>query len=88
MTHPWLQSRPISGWLPGEYSRVNTKVSRNRRPLLDHRLCNRCSLCWIFCPEGIISRGDRYEIDYTYCKGCGICAEECPREAIAMVREG
>ena len=87
MTHPWLLSRPISGWLPTEYSRVNTRTSRHLRPVLDPIRCNGCSLCWIFCPEGAISRGDPYQLDYTYCKGCGICAQECHREAIVMVRE-
>ncbi|MBC7231095.1 MAG: 4Fe-4S binding protein [Actinobacteria bacterium] len=54
-------------------------------PVIDGERCNKCLLCWIYCPEACISKDIR--IDYDYCKGCGICAEECPRGAIAMVKE-
>jgi len=63
---------------------------RTFRPILEQAKCNRCLLCWIFCPEGCIKRGidDVPEIDYNYCKGCGICANECRLGAIEMEREG
>jgi len=88
MLHPWEQKRPISAWLPGGLSRARAgKVSRNHRPVMDGGKCIKCSSCWIYCPEGCISRGDSFTINYDYCRGCGICATECPKEAIVMIRE-
>lgn len=61
------------------------------QPVLDEERCNACLLCWIFCPEGVVTRrfaGERETaptIDMAYCKGCGICERECPRGAIRMV---
>jgi len=46
-----------------------------------------CFTCWLFCPDGVITRTIPPEIDYEYCKGCEICAEECPADAITMVEE-
>lgn len=61
---------------------------RSQRPLLDQSLCNRCGLCWMYCPDGAIrGEGDSFQIAYTYCKGCGICAQECPKGAISLVVE-
>jgi len=65
---------------------------RDATPVIDRTKCiasvkNRsaCYLCWLYCPEGIVTAGIPVEIDLTYCKGCGICAEECPSKAITMV---
>jgi pyruvate ferredoxin oxidoreductase delta subunit len=44
-------------------------------------------MCWLFCPEIVISRTIPPAVDLEYCKGCGICAEECPTKAITMVDE-
>lgn len=62
---------------------------RTFRPEVDYSRCTRCTLCWIYCPDGAISRqeDDSPQIDYEYCKGCGICANECPVKAITMHRE-
>jgi len=51
--------------------------------------CNKCMLCWLYCPDGVVGRGeDGYPaIDYEYCKGCGICVQECPAGALKMVEE-
>ena len=59
------------------------------RPSIDYRKCIKCLLCWMYCPDGVISvSGEGLPvIDYEYCKGCGICAEECPVKAIEMVKE-
>jgi len=59
------------------------------QPQLDYSRCNRCLLCWIYCPDGSIQRTgadgeERLVIDYLYCKGCGICERECARGAIVM----
>lgn len=51
-------------------------------------VCNRCDNCWLYCPEGAVSRvNGGYSIDLNYCKGCGICVEECPRGVISLVQE-
>lgn len=62
---------------------------RTFRPIVDYSKCTQCTLCWIYCPDGAITRqeDDSPEIDYDYCKGCGVCANECPVKAITMQRE-
>ena len=71
--------------VPCEGSVGKTGSWRIFMPVLDEEKCNKCLLCWIFCPEACISKD--IVINYDYCKGCGICAEECPRKAIVMVKE-
>lgn len=71
---------------PGWSEDNKTGAWRSIRPVKIAEKCNDCSLCWMYCPDGCISR-DTFEINYTYCKGCGICAEECPTKAIVMERE-
>lgn len=71
--------------VPSEGSVGRTGNWRIFTPVIDEERCNKCLLCWIYCPEACISKDIR--INYDYCKGCGICAEECPRGAITMVKE-
>ena len=52
-------------------------------PVLGPRL----ALCWMYCPDNVVSKSLEPTIDLEYCKGCGICAEECPVKAIEMVSE-
>ncbi len=81
------ESRSALIYPPGMSLGNLTGSWRDMKPVLDKEKCNKCGLCWIYCPDMTISRQNDYEIDYQYCKGCGICAEECPTEAISMVRE-
>jgi len=72
---------------PAGWSRENpTGLWRALRPELDKAVCNGCSLCWLYCPDGCFDP-ENFAIDYAYCKGCGICAKECKVDAIVMVRE-
>ncbi len=51
-------------------------------------VCNACDNCWVFCPEGAVTRLDgQYKIDLDFCKGCGICARECPRGVVSLHEE-
>ncbi|MGQ9695814.1 MAG: 4Fe-4S binding protein [Thermodesulfobacteriota bacterium] len=71
-----ILTEPNAGW-------------RVQRPVLDHIKCSRCLLCWVLCPEGVITKEKEVlEIDLNFCKGCGLCAHECPQGAITMVQEG
>ncbi|MHA1728219.1 MAG: 4Fe-4S binding protein [Promethearchaeota archaeon] len=72
----------------------NTGTWRSMKPVIDPKKCimvkkgkHNCHLCWLYCPEGVISRDIPPKIDYKYCKGDGICANECPYDAITMVEE-
>ncbi|MDI6873133.1 4Fe-4S binding protein [Candidatus Solincola sp.] len=71
--------------VPSEGSVGLTGTWRTFRPVLDQERCNKCLLCWIYCPEACITKELR--INYDYCKGCGVCAEECPTRAMSMVKE-
>ena len=57
-------------------------------PVVDYDECNRCRICWLHCPEAVISVDEdgTPHTDYDYCKGCGICAQVCPKKCIEMVR--
>lgn len=54
---------------------------RALRPVIDLQHCTACGVCWIFCPDAVISMpgpgGEKIWINYEYCKGCGICWKEC-----------
>ncbi len=65
----------------GEWRIVRPEISREK--------CNRCGMCYLYCPEGtmLYAKESGPEVNLTYCKGCGICAAECPRKAIVMKSE-
>ncbi|MHA1265741.1 MAG: 4Fe-4S binding protein [Candidatus Helarchaeota archaeon] len=80
-----------SASIPIEGEAGRTGTWRTERPIMDSTKCiavkrNKivCMNCWLYCPEGVISRTIPPQIDLRYCKGCGICAEECPSKAIEM----
>ena len=74
---------------PGNASERRTGDRRTERPVVDREKCNKCGLCWLYCPDAAIKVVDDgyYEPDLYYCKGCGICAEMCPKGAIQMIEE-
>ena len=72
---------------PGNASARKTGDWRSDRPILDKEKCIKCAFCWLYCPDGVITRTIPPRIDMTYCKGCGICAEHCPAGAIEMIEE-
>jgi len=59
------------------------------RPVLVAEKCNGCWLCFVYCPDGVISmsKDDKPVIDYDHCKGCRICVYECPTDALIAERE-
>lgn len=74
---------------PGSASLRKTGDWRSQRPILDREKCNKCGLCWLYCPDAAMKllEDGYYEPDLFYCKGCGICASVCPKEAITMMEE-
>ena len=73
----------------GGDSKVKTGDWRYQRPVVEKEKCNKCGLCWLFCPDRAIDplENGYYKPELAYCKGCGICARECPKEAIIMIEE-
>ena len=59
---------------------------RTERPVMNRSRCNKCGLCWTYCPDTSIEldTDGYYKNLYEYCKGCGICVEVCPKKAITM----
>ncbi len=84
----------ISRSKPGPGDGGNTGSWRVLRPVIDLSTCipaktnkKACFNCWLYCPDGVVSKTIPPAIDFQYCKGCGICSEECPVGAISMVDE-
>ena len=71
---------------PGTSRYYKTGSWRTLTPKIDYEKCNKCGMCFIYCPDmAIKEREDGYfEIDLNYCKGCGICAKECKFGAITL----
>ena len=74
---------------PGSASQYETGGWRSQKPTIDNDKCNKCGLCYIYCPEPAVEQetDEYYSVNLFYCKGCGICARECPRDAIVMSEE-
>ena len=79
---------------PGIGEAGKTGEWRNVFPVVDPKKCipsrrNKaaCFLCWLYCPDAVISKTIPIQIDLEYCKGCGICSQVCPVQAIVMVNE-
>ncbi len=85
----WEDLSPIPISFPDKGSIGNTGDWRTFRPKINQEQCNKCGMCWMYCPEGVIKRKSdgSFEIDYDYCKGCGVCAKECPTKNISLERE-
>jgi pyruvate ferredoxin oxidoreductase gamma subunit len=62
---------------------------RTFRPMLVPDQCIGCWLCFVYCPDAVITMkgDDRPLIHYEHCKGCLICVEECPTGALIAERE-
>lgn len=80
---------PVPLSLPNYGSMGATGDWRTFRPVINTDKCNKCYLCWMYCPEAVIDiDSDGYpNIDLDYCKGCLICVHECPKKAIDQIRE-
>lgn len=73
----------------GNARQYETGSWRSERPVVDAKLCIKCGVCWLFCPDSSVKQAEdgHFEADLVYCKGCGICAKECPVGCITMVSE-
>ena len=68
-----------------------TKTFRARlfRPRIDAKLCKKCMVCVVSCPDNCIeiSKSGSLAINYNCCNGCLICLRECPCGAISEEKE-
>ena len=89
---PTWKEYPLAATIfdPGCATNQNTGDWRSERPERHDEKCDKCGICWIFCPDAALFMNEEgfYEVDYYHCKGCGICARECGKGAISMVEEG
>ena len=79
---------------PGIGEAGRTGEWRSAFPAIDPGKCtparqNRpaCFLCWLYCPDAVISKTVPPGVNLEYCKGCGLCAQVCPVQAITMISE-
>ena len=99
MTEKRLKTGPDFTWRDMEVGNIVTEAGsaalrrtgdwRSQRPVVDREKCNKCGLCWLYCPDAAMElvEDGYYEPDLFYCKWCGICASVCPKEAITMIEE-
>ena len=86
--HGAITSSP-SVYASGNIVERQTGKWRIFKPVINYDECNKCWICFVYCPDGAISldESDYPHIDYDHCKGCLICYEECPTKVITIERE-
>ncbi len=66
---------------------------RSSRPVVEIDKCTGCLQCYLYCPDGAISKLDTGEkrpkvlVEYDFCKGCGICVKMCRFNCLKMEEE-
>ncbi len=85
---PWELSNPIIK-ASGTSVMRNTGSWRVKRPVIVPDRCKACFLCYVACPESVITLDDKYmpSISYDNCKGCMLCRSVCPFGAIQELPE-
>lgn len=86
--HGAITSSP-SVYASGNIAERQTGKWRIFKPVINYDECNKCWICFVYCPDGAISLDEANypHIDYDHCKGCLICYEECPTKVITIERE-
>jgi pyruvate ferredoxin oxidoreductase delta subunit len=70
---------------PGGSKKLETGKWRSITPIVTLDSCNKCGICYRFCPDSCISITEQgAQINLFYCKGCLICMHECPVRAIEV----
>ncbi len=74
---------------PGSTVQYSTGDWRSQKPNWDHKMCMKCGICYLSCPQSCIGQNEEkyFEANYYHCYGCGVCATECPTRAITMAEE-
>ncbi len=85
---PWELSNPI---IKASGTSVMRKTGswRVKRPVIVLDKCKACFLCYVACPESVITLDEKGmpSISYDNCKGCMICKSICPFGAIQELPE-
>jgi pyruvate ferredoxin oxidoreductase delta subunit len=91
---PFQRSADLNAWpaapqLEGGHLASSNCGWRTSWPEISPVLCTRCGLCFLYCPDGAVTKDAEGvpHIEVDWCKGCGVCAMECPKAAIDMRAE-
>lgn len=57
---------------------------KNKKPSIDHNLCDLCKICIKVCPEHTIDIKNKKLFINNKCKHCYICVEFCPKHALYL----
>ncbi|MCD6477844.1 MAG: 4Fe-4S binding protein [Candidatus Aenigmarchaeota archaeon] len=85
----YLDEKGIPALKAEEAKTEKTGKWRVFKPIINEEKCIKCKLCWLYCPENVITidKNGHPKINYEICKGCGVCADNCPVKAINMKRD-
>ena len=80
----------VGGFRPGRNELFKKYSTRTERPVINFSTCNKCTLCWLNCPDASfdITPDGTYDANLESCCGCGICEDVCPvKDCVTMVSE-
>ena len=78
------------GYVPGRSPQFRKFSTRTLRPVINFDTCNKCTNCWMQCPDTAldITPDGYFDVNMDACCGCGICEDVCAvPECIKMVNE-
>jgi pyruvate ferredoxin oxidoreductase delta subunit len=78
------------GYVPGRNPWFKKFTTRTMRPVINFDTCNKCTVCWMQCPDTAfdLTPNGYFDANMEACCGCGICEDVCQvADCIKMVNE-